>query len=258
MCAALMGDLVSLSLQKKQKLSGGEMKALAVCVVIVFGLLCAALAEADQKTYVWTIEYLTLPKGGFEVEYWLTATTEDASQSGDTGYEHQVEVEYGITDHWDVSLYQIFGNGAGESFKYKGTKFETRYRFGERGHFFVDPLIYLEYKIGAGGEKNAVEGKLVLAKDIGKLNIAYNQIVELKFNNGGKAEHEYAAGISYPLHHSLRIAIEGKGSYTENEHAIGPTISWVGGRVWATLGAVFGLNRNTDNRQIRFVVGMPF
>jgi len=74
---------------------------------------------------------------------------------------------------------QIFGHGAGESLKYQGTKFETRYRFGERGHFFVDPLIYIEYKIGASGEKIAVEGKLVLAKDIGKLNIAYNQIVEL-------------------------------------------------------------------------------
>ncbi len=225
-------------------------------VLFVFGLLFAVTAEADQKSYVWTTEYLTLPKGGFEVEYWLTATTED--DSGDTGYEHQVEIEYGITDHWDVSLYQIFGHGAGESLKYKGTKFETRYRFGERGRYFVDPLLYLEYKIGAGGEKNAIEGKLVLAKDIGKLNIAYNQIIELKFNNGGKAEHEYAAGISYPIHHSLRIGIEGKGSYTENEHAIGPAISWVSGRFWATLGAVFGLNKNTDDRQIRFIVGVPF
>lgn len=234
------------------------MRGFIVRMAFILGLLCAVSAEADQKTYVWTTEYLTLPKGGFEVEYWFTATTEDDSHSDDTGYEHQVEIEYGITDHWDVSLYQIVGHGDGESLKYKGTKFETRYRFGERGHFFVDPLIYLEYKIGAGGEKNAFEGKLVLAKDIGELNIAYNQIIELELNNGGKAEHEYAAGISYPIHHSLRIGIEGKGSYTENEYAIGPTISWVSGRFWATLGAVFGLNRNTDDRQIRFVAGVPF
>jgi hypothetical protein len=234
------------------------MKKIAVYVVLVFGLFCAVTAEADQKSYVWTTEYVTLPKGGFEVEYWFTAKTEDIHRSGDTGYEHQVEVEYGITDHWDVSLYQILGHGAGESLKYKGMKFETRYRLGERGQFFVDPLVYLEYKIGAGGEKNAVEGKLVLARDIGKLNIAYNQIVELKLNNGGKAEHEYAVGISYPLHHSLRIGIEGKGSYTEKEHAIGPTISWVSGRFWATLGAAFGLNQRTDDRQIRFVMGVPF
>lgn len=231
---------------------------LAAYVVFVFGLFCAVTAEADQKNYVWTYEYLTLPKGGFEVEYWLTATTEDVSRSGDTGYEHQVEVEYGITDHWDVSLYQILGHGAGESLKYKGMKLETRYRFGERGKYFVDPLLYLEYRIGAGGERNTVEGKLVLAKDIGKLNVAYNQIVEVTLGNGNNAEHEYAAGISYPIHYSLRIGIEGKGSYTEREHAIGPTISWVSGRFWATLGAVFGLNKNTDDRQIRFIMGVPF
>jgi len=234
------------------------MRTFTMYVAFLLVLLFAVVTEADQRNYVWTVEYLTLPKGGAEVEYWFTAKTEDIHQAGDTNYEHQIELEYGITDRWDVSLYQMFKQEGKESLRYSGIKLETRYRFGERGQYPVDPLIYIEYKLGAAGEENAVEGKLILAKDIGKLNIAYNQILEAELNNGESPEHEYAAGISYPLNQSIRVGAEGKGSYTEREHAIGPTISWVSGRFWATMGAVFGLNKRTDDRQVRFIIGMPF
>jgi len=233
------------------------MKTYLSVTLSIICLLLSAAAEADQKSYVWTVEYLTLPKGGFEAEYSLTAKTSDFHESGTTGYEHQVEIEYGITDHWDAAMYQIAAQAAGESLEYAGMKIESRYRFGERGRYIVDPLLYLEYKMDVHGE-DSIEAKLVLAKDIGNLNIAYNQIIEAELGRGSEIEHEYAAAVSYAVHNSVRIAVETKGSYSEREYAIGPTISWVQGRFWATLGAVFGLNSRTDDMQLRFIVGIPF
>ncbi|MFO0751815.1 MAG: hypothetical protein U0411_00635 [Thermodesulfovibrionales bacterium] len=232
------------------------MKKIALGIALIVGLFQAAIAGADQKSYVWTYEYQTLPKGGVEVEYWLTMKTKDTHQEGDTDYQHQIELEYGITDKWDIALYQKFGQEGSDSLKYEGFKVETRYRLGERGKYFVDPLLYLEFASNVG-ERETLEGKLILAKDIGKLNIAYNQIAEVELGEG-KVEHEYAVGASYLVHHSLRVGIEGKGSYTEREHAIGPTLSWNSGRFWAALGAAFGLNERTDDRQVRLIVGIPF
>lgn len=74
------------------------MRTFIMYVAFLFVLLFAVGAGADQRNYAWTIEYLTLPKGGAEVEYWFTAKTEDIHQAGDTIYEHQIELEYGITD----------------------------------------------------------------------------------------------------------------------------------------------------------------
>jgi len=231
-------------------------KYLSVTLSVLF-LLFSAVAEADQKSYVWTVEYLTLPKGGFEAEYSLTVKTADFHRSDTTGYEHRVELEYGITDHWDAALYQIAAKAAGESLSYEGMKIETRYRFGERGRYIVDPLLYLEYTLDVHDE-DAIEAKLVLAKDIGNLNIVYNQIIEAELGRSGEVEHEYAAAVSYAVHHAVRIGVETKGSYSEREYAIGPTISWVQSRFWAALGAVLGLNSRTDDMQVRFIVGIPF
>ncbi len=57
---------------------------------------------------------------------------------------------------------------------------------------------------------------------------------------------------------AFRFGIESKGSYTEKEYAAGPTLAWVGNRIWADIGAVYGLNKNTNDREVRFMLGVPF
>jgi hypothetical protein len=97
----------------------------------------------------------------------------------------------------------------------------------------------------------------VLAKDLGKLNLAYNQIYERIYSTG-KGEHEYAAGVSFEVAPWLRIGVESKGSYSEGEYAAGPTLAWSGNRIWANLGAQYALNSKTNDREVRFLLGVPF
>lgn len=147
--------------------------AFAVALNIILMLSCAM---ADTRSYVWIYEYGTEPKGGAEIEYYFTAQHGGKDSTG-TSYEHQVELEYGITDHWDAGMYQMIKKEGSGSLDYEGFKLKTRYRFGERGKYFIDPEVYVEYE-NRTGEKEAIELKLILAKDLGQFNIAYNQIEE--------------------------------------------------------------------------------
>ena len=65
--------------------------------------------------------------------------------------------------------------------------------------------------------KNVYEGKLILAKDIGKLNIAYNAIYKNTYVSGDKASHEYASGMSYEMTPAFRFGLESKGNYSDRQ-----------------------------------------
>src|SRR3990170_4838577 len=185
---------------------------------MLFGALVMVMlggeAHADQRSYVWTYEYLTLAKDSAEVEFNQTAVTKDRQKDSSSDWQQQLELEYGITDRLDAALYQVY-----------------------------------EQKVDAD---NVFEGKLVLAKDIGKLNIAYNQIYKNTYTSGDRADHEYAAGASFEITPAIRFSVESKGNFRTDKYAAGPTLSWVGGRIWANLGAVYGLNRRTNDREVRF------
>lgn len=100
------------------------------------------------------------------------------------------------------------------------------------------------------------EGKLILAKDIGRFNFAYNHIFEREIENDGEAEFSYALGISYEINPLLRLGLESKGNYIEGKYSWGPTISH-GGRLWVSFGLLFALTERTDDIQARVIIGIP-
>ncbi len=234
------------------------MKRMTIVSLIVFTCFAAltTVCGADERYYVWTYDYASLAKGNSEIEYYLTTTTSDRQTSKQADWQHQLELEYGITDHLDIGLYQVFEQPAGGPFQYDGFKARLRYRVAEKNQLPLDLVLYVEHEEVANGD-NAFEGKVIVAKDIGKWNMAYNQIYERKYNSG-KGEHEYAVGVSYDIDPQFRLGIESKGSYTEGEYSAGPSIAWVGNRIWANIGALYGLNKRTNDRQIRFILGIPF
>jgi len=237
-------------------------------VVVSFGLvlflvLCFSVDSfADPRRYVWTYEYSTPRKGEFEIEDYVTTKIPDKHKSNINTVQEWLEFEYGITDRWDVAMYQMykFKNKANENDgKYDGFKVRTRYRFGEKGKYIVDPLIYLEYIRDPDFSKpNVIEEKLILAKDVGNFNISYNQILERNLDKKGKGNNEYAAGISYTIFRTLKFGIEGKGSFNERENFVGPAIGWEKNKFWFSLGAAFGINRRSDDLQTRIIVGYEF
>ncbi len=236
-------------------------RVLVIAVAAVLFIACSV--QADRRGYVWTYEYMTMPQGAAEVEYYLTLKALDLDDFSDRNtWEHQVEFEYGLTDHWDVAIYQRWqhtNTAADDKFEYTGTKLRTRYRFAEKGVYPVDVLAYLEYKRPDGSESgDELEAKLVLAKDLGKFNVAYNQIVEQGLRHGGKAEHEYASGVSFEFDPTLKVGLESTGNYSEDKYYLGPTVSLARKRFWFGVGVLGGLNDRSDDLRARLIVGIPF
>lgn len=229
-------------------------------VLFLSGICSPALA--DNRAYVWTYEYVTMPKGLSEVEYYLTTEIPDNNASNKNTFKHWVEYEYGLTDHWDVALYQQFTNKNSQSdrhFKYSGFKIRTRYRLAEKNSLPLDTLLYLEYKRNSDFSKpNEVEAKVVLAKDVGVFNISYNQIFERGLEREGKTDFGYAFGISRILGSRFQVGVETKGSYSDKKFLVGPTVSYRANKIWTTTGVAFGTNHNSDDVQTRLIVGIPF
>ena len=230
------------------------LSSIAVMAAIMSG---AAQVHAAQKSFVWTEEYSTLSAGGTEVEFWTTAVTPDTKTRNASDWNQKIELEYGITDRLNVALYQVYEQSAdSNSLSYVGYNIEVKYRIAEQNQLPVDILLYAEHEVSTI-EGGVNEGKVVLAKEIGKLSIAYNQIYE-KVDNEHQGDHGYAAGMCYEIIPWLRIGVESKGSYTHGEYAAGPTLAWTGNRIWANIGAIFALNNKANDREARFLLGVPF
>lgn len=233
------------------------------CVILLLVLTGADETIADRRSYVWTYEYQTMPKGTSEMEYYLTHKAPDFHKyDRKNTWEHQAEFEYGLTDRWDIAVYQRWqqtNSKSNDKFEYTGTKLRTRYRFGEKGMYPLDTLLYLEYIRSDDSESPAIlEGKIILAKDFGKFNVAYNQILKVGINNEGGNANEYATGLSYEFNPRWKVGFESTGNFDEDKYYIGPTVSWASERFWVGAGALRGLNDRSDDLQFRLIVGIPF
>src|SRR5207237_173818 len=139
---------------------------------IAIGIVAVATAVpalADRRAYGETYEAVTAPKGELDVELWTTWAQDGTVRSGPAseGFRHMVELEYGITDRWDVALYNMFDLGTTETDPgYAGFRVETRFRIALPGVLPVDPILYLEYqRLFRGDAPQTFEAKLILARD---------------------------------------------------------------------------------------------
>lgn len=234
--------------------------SLAGILFLILGLTQNSFA--DRRSYVWTYEYQTLPKGMSEIEYYSTVKIPDTNDQSIKTLENWLEFEYGVTNHFDLAVYQMFktkDKREETDTKYDGTKVRARYRFGEKGQYLLDPLLYVEYKRSAKHhDPHQLELKVILAKDIGNFNIAYNQILNQALESDGVTESEYALGIKYKLNHWFSLGAESKGSYLSDKYYFGPTFSFGFGRFWVSAGVVSRMHKRADDLQVRVIAGIPF
>ncbi|MBI5020720.1 MAG: hypothetical protein HZB59_04735 [Ignavibacteriales bacterium] len=226
--------------------------------LFILSLIIAYNAAADNRRYVWTYEYQTLSAGRGEFEQYTTLSSLDMNHSkGNTIAEHQLELEVGMTDRFDFGIYQIFKQNPGEALSYDGYKLRGRYRLGERGEYIFDPLLYLEYKGNTDFSEHEIEGKIILAKDFGKLNIAMNPIFVYEYEDKWEYQTEYALGTSYEVSEMFKFGMEAKGG--KNGNYIGPVIAHGTEKFWMTIGSAFKVGTVKEGKpefQIRLLLGV--
>jgi len=235
---------------------------------LLLTVLATSTASADVRSFTQTYEYSTTPEGKTDLELWHTQGRRTWDTDTPQTFEQIVELEYGITDKWDLAFYSVFAQSTGdamtpgEGFHFAQTKLETRYRLAERGEWPVDTLLYLELAKDFGQSVYEIEGKLIGARDFDRLTVAGNLIGEIETGKD-VAETElvlgFAAGASYQIVPKLRLGAETWGELEEEEliWSVGPALSaQPGGNLWLALTAGFGLSDEADAFSARAILGI--
>jgi hypothetical protein len=239
-------------------------------------------ARADRRAYGETYEAVTAPKGELDVETWHTYATDGEVSGGGhaPGHRTMLELEYGLTDRWDVAFYNMLDvvhEDVGEPFTaaYAGFKVESRYRLALAGQWPVDPVIYVEYQhLFQGDATDKFELKGIVARDLGPWNLAVNFALEVeRLSDAGKLnpELEYALGVSREIVSSaLKIGVEAFGKLEKPDAQlekfiwVGPAVSWATSLdsamsgIWLTLAAGKGLTEESRATYGRAIVGLQF
>jgi hypothetical protein len=228
-------------------------------------LLAASAARADRRTFVRAYEYATQPKGNLEVEVWNDVFAPKPGGFGAADTEHRVELEYGLTDHWDVALYHVFAQPHGAALRFDSWRTETRYRLAEKDAWPIDVMLYFELERPADfAAPWEAEEKLILAKDVGNFGFVANLVAAQKLLHAGDGHaYEIDLGARYEVSPALRLGVEGwtiqetvRGA-THGAWFLGPSISVATAKIWIQLGAGFGLGIGDGDAtaQVRSVLG---
>jgi len=217
-------------------------------------LLLPPAARADGLYYAETYTAYTADTVDLDLELWTTLHGAPRA-GGERTWVHQLELETGLTDRWDVALYNVVESRQGEATRYAATKAETRYRLSEPGIWPVDTVLYLELeKEWVEDRPFGVEGKLILGRDLGPLNLSLNGVAEEEFIPGGgrATTYEYALGASYELSSWLRAGGEAFGLHsreageTATAHYAGPALSFTWSRYLLLAALGVGLNDQAE------------
>jgi hypothetical protein len=251
--------------------------ALAGVVAGLAVTAASAPARADRRAYTTTYEAVTAPKGELDVEMWSSYAHEGELLDGPAsrGFRNMLELEYGITDRWDMALYNMIDvTSDSTNSGYAGAKLETRYRILPAGSWVLDPIIYFEAQyLRRGDARETFETKLILARDQAAWNFAFNVSYELEHlvDGGWNPELEYAVGVSRELAGpDFKLGLEAFGKNEKQAGHIetfawaGPALSWATRfqkgmeGIWVTVGGGHGLTDESDAWYGRAIVGLQF
>ncbi len=248
----------------------------ALMGLLLMGITATAAAR-DFKVY----PYKTPSEGEIELVYWW-----DYIVKSDLEYDyfgevlnkeglqrHSIEIEYGVTDRWTLAAYADFEYPKGGDFKYvQARAVVTRFRFFEQGERFLDGAIYIEYYLPYKKyrESEHVETRLILQKDLGRISLIANPIVDKNVSGGVEEglEFEYAAGIYLRSTPRLTPGLEFYGEMgelsdlkpkDEQEHWIFPRLGiQLGRRVALDIGYGFGLTKASDDQVLKTILEFEF
>jgi len=240
---------------------------ITIGIIGALSLLAAREARADRRTMIRAYEFQTQPKGNLELELWNDVEAPRSAFS-DSTIVTRVELEYGLTDRWDLALYHVFAQGGPqpnpEPFHFDSWRLEMRYRLAEKNEWPVDVMLYGELERPADfNEPFEVEEKLILEKDFGRLALVANLVGEqhlLRADLGRTWEVDF--GVRYEVLPQLRVAAEFwtthefVGPDVSRNYYLGPSVSVATSKLWLQFGVGFGLDPGQDQQMlIRSVLG---
>lgn len=239
-------------------------------VATVFLAIFCEMSEAGRRfTYVY--EAKVAQKGEIEVENWVTWKSGPGDRNG---FDFRHELEYGVTDRFQLALYVADWQIADDVARYQNTALEAIYQLTDPKKAFLGSALYGEVKLG--DQQFKLETKGILQKNIGALVLAYNATFEAEWEgaNLGSLDENYgkleqSAGASWKFSDNIKVGGEFQQKFylkdnwsvpTQSVVYAGPNIALEYGRYFATFTGMVqatGVSGQPDF-QLRTIFGVEF
>ncbi len=225
-----------------------------------------------MRDYLVSQQYYTAKRGEFEVELFNDIIFPETKDDGTYNSKHQVELEYGLTDHLQLAYYEVYTWDRAKDWERDRFKIELKVRLAEAGQWPVDVALYTEYENPDGHRDrrgDVLENKVILSKDVGAWNLIGNVIFKEDLNRHSNWLFGYTAGVSYAVRPAIRLGLEVKASLGESgeflrnldarELLLVPGIyANLSRHVRVLAGLGFGLTRGSDDLQLKSIVEIEF
>jgi hypothetical protein len=218
-----------------------------VAAVALLFLSFRVTAFAHREDYIdETLVFQTVEEGAIEPEAWF-----DYGHRPEGDFtRYNAALEYGITDHLMFDGRVTIDDPHNRSTNLDSGRFEMRHRFAEEGDWPIDLALSSEInvrRLDDGNYQCGIEPRLILSKDLSKLNVTLNIAEELPVNRGAPSV-ELASGARYDVTQLFRFGSELKYDVHERSGAVIPQI-WFALPHDVTFKAGFsaGFDRNHEN-----------
>lgn len=227
------------------------------------------VAEAGRRfTYIY--EAKVAEKGEIEVENWVTWKS---GPNDKNGFDFRHELEFGVTDRFQLALYVADWKVADGIAYYQNTALEAIYQLTDPKKAFLGSALYGE--VALGDTQFNLETKGILQKNIGPLVLAYNATLEAEWEgaNLGSLDESYAkleqsAGASWKFSDNVKVGGELLQKFyladwsvpTQSVVYAGPNVALEYGRYFATFTAMVQATSvsGQPDFQLRSIFGVEF
>jgi len=202
-----------------------NVKRSLLCVCIV---LTALPAYAIDKIYTPYVD-----AGEWELEYFGQRSMDD-NRAKDNAQTHELSVGYGANDWWKTEFYGIWQKDVGDHVSFDAVEWENTFQFTKPGAYWADTGATLAYEWTLdGNQADAVEARLLFAKNIGPttnvLNLALEKEVSGGTHDGLEASILWSSRYNYSPYlqpgfeiQSALGEVNDAESADDQEHYIGP------------------------------------
>ena len=234
---------------------------------------------ADPRPFTLTYDAYPIGKGAAEFEQWVTFNAHKASEHGYQQFEILHELEYGISDNFDVGFYflrwKYEDSNQNSGTQYDGAALELIYTILNPAKDGWGLALYAEF--AAAENELGFEQKVIVQKDIGQWIFAYNLILETQiqgvFDGNKPNEVEGVIGHAFGITKAVarvwfvggELLVESKfpdwSSYENTTAYLGPTISYQGGKQWwVTVTPAYQITGEDEEPdwKIRLIAGWEF
>ncbi|MBT4768672.1 MAG: hypothetical protein HOO04_09965 [Phycisphaerae bacterium] len=255
-----------------------KMPLLSCCILAIAHATLDAAAVAGTRRFTYLRDVNVQTPGSIEFEHWTTVKWDKPGTEGYWRLDFREEIEFGITDNFQLALYvadwrvKHNSDAAGTEWQYRDTAIEAKWKLSDPTTDFLGVGLYAETKFGP--EKLAAEGKLLLQKNLDKLQLLYNLTVEGEWEEEhyveakGKIKNQF--GASWQLSESFFVGAEllvnttlpsWRSSDATTNVYLGPALAYHGDGwfIAATLEFLMNPdNSNSERYQFRTIVGFDF